>query len=154
MSIWAESYGGHYGPTFADFFLKKNDQIDAGIISAPAVKLNLESLGLMNACIDMVTEMPFFPEFAFNNTYGIQAMNETVYKFSKSNLPKCQNMTATCRALGDKLDPNGTGANAQVNKACNEAYLFCFSSVHDAYWLSGVCVLCRAVFSCHLSLPG
>ena len=105
----------------------------------------------MNACIDIDTQMPTYPEFAFNNTYGIQAMNETVYNFSKSNLPQCQNMTATCRALGDKLDPNGTGANAEVNKACNAAYQFCFSSVHDAYFLSGVCVSCRRICSCPIS---
>ena len=40
------SYGGHYGPTFADYFLSQNVAIDAGKIQGK--KLNLKVLGIGN----------------------------------------------------------------------------------------------------------
>ncbi len=63
LSIWTESwvflfrlrvvalnkshrYGGHYGPTFADYFLLQNDAIDSGEIDG--VPLNLTVLGIIN----------------------------------------------------------------------------------------------------------
>ena len=44
LAIWTESYGGHYGPTFATYFLSQNAAIDAG--TASGVKLNLKVLAI------------------------------------------------------------------------------------------------------------
>ncbi|PFH53266.1 hypothetical protein AMATHDRAFT_1338 [Amanita thiersii Skay4041] len=44
LAIWTESYGGHYGPTFAAYFLSQNAAIDAGTVSG--LKLNLQVLGV------------------------------------------------------------------------------------------------------------
>ncbi|KAJ4231907.1 hypothetical protein NW759_002303 [Fusarium solani] len=32
FGLFSQSYGGHYGPEFADYFLKQNDAIDAGTV--------------------------------------------------------------------------------------------------------------------------
>ena len=44
LAIWTESYGGHYGPTFASYFLDQNDAIAAG--SVDGITLNLKVLGV------------------------------------------------------------------------------------------------------------
>jgi hypothetical protein len=93
---------------------------------------------LVNACIDIDTQMPFYPEFATNNTYGIQAINETAYESAMSALPICQNLTTTCRTMADELDPEDQGTNAEVNKACSDAYLYCFDKVSGPFQATGV----------------
>jgi hypothetical protein len=49
ISIFAESYGGKYGPTFMNYFLKQNEKITNGTISGPGVHyLHLDTLGIVN----------------------------------------------------------------------------------------------------------
>ncbi|KAH0337683.1 alpha/beta-hydrolase, partial [Aureobasidium melanogenum] len=127
FSIWGESYGGHWVPTFADYFYKQNDRISSGGLNATS--LTIESLGLINACIDAETQIPFYPVMAANNTYGIKVFNDTTYASSMAALPKCLNMTKTCRSLASRLDPEGWGNNTDVNNACASAYLYCFDAV-------------------------
>jgi carboxypeptidase C (cathepsin A) len=138
FSIWAESYGGHYGPTFADYFIQQNTRIDTGELGAPAKKYEIETVGLMNACIDLETQMPLYPEYAFNNTYGIKAINESAYKASVEAVPECLRMAKECRALADSKDPEALGNNQEVNDACHNAYKFCFQKVNGAFQASGV----------------
>lgn len=105
----------------------------AGTITAPAIQLHLDTLGLVNACIDIDTQMPTYPEFAFNNTYGIQAINVTQYQTAIASSATCRNMTSVCRMLADEFDPRGLGNKANVNKACLDAYIYCFSKMHDVF---------------------
>lgn len=78
ISLWAESYGGHYGPKFMDFFHKQNQKIADGEISGPGTHyLHLDTLGLVNACIDVLVQDEAYSFFAWNNTYGVKAINET-----------------------------------------------------------------------------
>ncbi|KAF9029483.1 serine carboxypeptidase [Hymenopellis radicata] len=67
LAIWAESYGGHYGPTFADYFLLQNDAIDAGEIDG--VLLNLTVLGIVNGLIDPLLQYPGYISYAQTNPY-------------------------------------------------------------------------------------
>ncbi|KAH0154649.1 alpha/beta-hydrolase, partial [Aureobasidium melanogenum] len=127
FSIWGESYGGHWVPTFADYFYKQNDLISSGHLNATS--LTIESLGLIDACIDAETQIPFYPVMAANNTYGIKVFNDTTYAGSVAALPKCLNLTKTCRSLASRLDPEGWGNNTDVNNACASAYLYCYDAV-------------------------
>ena len=133
MSFWGESYAGHYVPTYSDYFEKQNDLIASGAVKSSAIPLHIDTVGLVNACIDIDTQMPSYPEFAFNNTYGIKAINETQYRSAIESAPACRNLTATCRRVADQQDPQGLGNNQAVNKACLDAFLFCFSKMHDIY---------------------
>lgn len=103
--------------------------------------MQLDTVGLINACIDINTQMPFYPQFAFNNTYGIKAIDETQYKTAVSSFPKCKNLTDTCRSMAEKLDPLGLGNSSDVNKACYGAYTYCFDNMWLPYQGSGVSVL-------------
>lgn len=132
FSIWSESYGGHYGPIFADFFTNQNDKIASGG-NATTKPLQIETVGIINGCIDSAIQIPFYPEFAFNNTYGIQAINKTVYDFARGNVPACLNLTSICSDLAEQKDPNFKGNNDEVNKACQDAFNKCFGTVHAPY---------------------
>lgn len=81
FNLWTLSYGGHWGPTFFEYFYEQNELIKAG--DAQGVQLNMQSLGIFNGIIDIGVQMPFYPEFAFKNQYGIQLVNETIYDFMK-----------------------------------------------------------------------
>jgi carboxypeptidase C (cathepsin A) len=132
FSIWSESYGGHYAPTFADYFQSQNNKIASGALQS-AVPLNLDTLGLVNACIDAETQISFYPAFAYNNTLGIQVINQTEYQFGVQSWPACSKLIQNCRSLGAQKDPAVTGTNADVNKACATAFNTCFATMHDVY---------------------
>ncbi|KXJ89275.1 carboxypeptidase S1, partial [Microdochium bolleyi] len=81
ISLWAESYGGHYGPGFMSYFQKQNDKIRSGKgKEKDAHYLRLDTLGIVNGGIDMVRQIESFISFPHKNTYGIQVFNETVYR--------------------------------------------------------------------------
>jgi hypothetical protein len=82
--------------------------------------------------------MIYFPEFAFNNTYGFQAITEEQYESAIAASDTCKNQTAACRALADEKDPQGVGNQPDVNKACAGAFQYCFSAMHDDFDKSGV----------------
>ncbi|OIW27065.1 alpha/beta-hydrolase [Coniochaeta ligniaria NRRL 30616] len=129
FSIWAESYGGHYGPTFADFFASQSRSITKRGTENAAIPLTLDTVGIVNGCIDILTQMPLYPKMAYNNTYGVQVINETEYNAAVNSFPTCRKMVESCRSLADAQDPLATGTIAVVNKACGDAYSWCFQNV-------------------------
>ncbi|KAF1958446.1 alpha/beta-hydrolase [Byssothecium circinans] len=139
FSIWGESYDGHYGPAFAEYIEQRADEISSkkpsNLTTTGDIALRLDTVGFINPCVDIDTQMPFYPEYAFNNTYGVEFITESNYKYALASIPQCKTMTATCKALADKHDPEGLGNVPEVNKACFTAYDFCFSSIHQNYTL-------------------
>lgn len=127
FSIWGESYAGHYNPVYADYFEQQNDLVANGSINGSAIELHIDTVGLVNACIDIDTQIDYYPEFAYNNTYGLQIINETQYNSARAASSQCKNLTASCRALADAQDPKGLGNKPEVNRACLGAFLYCFS---------------------------
>jgi len=68
ISLWTESYGGRYGPTFARFFQEQNEKIRNGTISEKGTKyIHLDTLGIINGCIDSLIQQPAWPQMAYNN---------------------------------------------------------------------------------------
>lgn len=39
FSIWGESYGGHWVPTFADYFYSQNARIEAGELNGTSLAI-------------------------------------------------------------------------------------------------------------------
>lgn len=50
FNLFTESYGGHYGPAFFNYFYNQNLKIQNG--SMPGYPLNFNSLGIINGIID------------------------------------------------------------------------------------------------------
>jgi carboxypeptidase C (cathepsin A) len=139
ISIWTESYGGRYGPSFAAYFQQQNEKIANKTITTEGETyyIHLDTLGIINGCIDLLTQAPSYPEMAYNNTYGIQVINETVYRQALdawSRPQGCRDLIVTCRALAREGDPAMFGNNATVNAACIEADQFCSNEVEGPYF--------------------
>lgn len=126
VSIWTESYGGHYGPAFADFFQEQNEKIANGTWTeaGEAYEIHLDTLGIINGCIDTLIQEPSYPHMAYNNTYGIQAINQSVYETAMTAFTQpggVRDLIETCRTLAAEGDPENQGNNATVNSACSDA---------------------------------
>ena len=125
ISIWTESYGGKYGPAFTAFFAEQNDKVAKGIISGPGTHyIHLDTLGLVNTCIDSLDSGRSYPDMAFNNTYGIQAVNESIYKqavFEWERAGGLVDRITACEEIAQRLDPDGRGNVEEVNKICRHA---------------------------------
>jgi carboxypeptidase C (cathepsin A) len=50
FNLWTESYGGHYGPAFYNYFYKQNEAIKSGSVSG--VELTMDTLGIINGIVD------------------------------------------------------------------------------------------------------
>lgn len=81
FNLWTESYGGHYGPSFYNYFYEQNQLINNGTIKG--TPLIFDTLGIINGIVDQGIQTPYYPEFAIHNTYGIKAVNDTVYEYMK-----------------------------------------------------------------------
>ncbi|KAK7546083.1 Alpha/Beta hydrolase protein [Phyllosticta citricarpa] len=130
FNLWTESYGGHYGPAFFNYFYEQNEKIANGTSSG--IQLNFNSLGVINGIIDEYTQAPHFPEFALNNSYGIKLYNDTIYQYAKIalNMPNgCLNMIELCRAA-DRSTMAGQAL-------CSEATSMCRDNVEGVYYNFG-----------------
>lgn len=97
FNLMTESYGGHYGPAFFNYFYDQNQAIANG--TQKGKSFNFNSLGIINGIIDEAIQAPYYPEFAVNNTYGIKSVNDTVYsymKFAAYMDGGCLDQIATC----------------------------------------------------------
>lgn len=131
VSIWTESYGGKYGPAFAAFFQEQNEKIANGSWTdvGETYPIHLDTLGIINGCVDPIVQEPSYPEMAYNNTYGIEAINRTVYEAALAAFTApggVRELIETCRQLATESDPENQGNNATVNEAC--------AAANDATW--------------------
>jgi carboxypeptidase C (cathepsin A) len=110
ISLWAESYGGHYGPGFFSFFEHQNEKIANG--SSPekhAHYLYLDTLGIVNGLIDLETQLEAWISYPFNNTYGLQLYNESIYESLMHNLTRpggCKDKVKLCQEALRQQDPD------------------------------------------------
>jgi carboxypeptidase C (cathepsin A) len=73
----------------------------------------------------------------YNNTYGIQAVNESRYEEVIDNLYKeggCLDQIEQCRNISLVYDPTNQGFNQTVNGVCADAETFCSETIRDPYF--------------------
>ncbi|KAB8237192.1 hypothetical protein ETB97_010025 [Aspergillus alliaceus] len=135
VSIWTESYGGRYGPSFAAYIQQQNQRIAGGSLSATPI--NLTTVGIINGCIDLLTQEVSAPDFAYDrNAYGIQGLTRQNYSDSLiaySQKWGCLDRIQLCHHLADTLDPKMYGNVTQVNEACESASDYCQNEVEGPY---------------------
>jgi carboxypeptidase C (cathepsin A) len=103
FGLFTESYGGHIGPTFVDYFQSKNAEIKNGSIKG--INIPVVALGINNGALDPVGQYGSYADFGYNNSYK-QLIDHTTYVEFKHNytiscgpaLAKCAstNTTADC----------------------------------------------------------
>jgi carboxypeptidase C (cathepsin A) len=126
ISLWTESYGGHYGPAFFNFFREQNAKIANGTWNdaGETYQMHLDTLGIINGCVDELIQGLSYPTMAYNNTYDIKAIDRTEYDniiYYWSRAGGLRELVQTCRDLAAEGDPMNRGNNATVNAACSEA---------------------------------
>ncbi|KAK6394760.1 hypothetical protein LTR65_001552 [Meristemomyces frigidus] len=124
ISLFTESYGGHYGPAFVSFFMRQNELIANGTLSGPGLHyLHINTLGIINGCIDMVEQAWSYASFAVNNTYGVKAFSDTEYHRAMYELGRSDGIIDRineCRRMERDLDRNDYGDVRKVNEYCQQ----------------------------------
>jgi carboxypeptidase C (cathepsin A) len=134
ISISTQSYGGRYGPAIMSTFLEQNEKIRNGTQNGTV--LEMDTLVIVNGCIDRQTQWPSYPHIAYNNTYGIEAINFTLYNQSLNAYERpggCRDQINDCHTVARVFDPANTGINATVNQICSAAEGFCTREVRAPY---------------------
>jgi carboxypeptidase C (cathepsin A) len=142
LNLFTESYGGIMGPVFAKFFEDQNQLRASGTLPPSTLVIHVSSLGIINGLIDQKIQMPFYPQFASNNTYNIAAINLMTYYNAMTNLTLpggCIDLISGCRSAMDSADPNGYGNIPAVNEACEAAQLAC-NLIQNLYLPSGLSI--------------
>ncbi|KAF8152369.1 serine carboxypeptidase [Crassisporium funariophilum] len=129
LAIWTESYGGHYGPTFAAFFLSQNAAISAGTVSG--IKLNLKVLGVGDGLTDPLTQYPGYIAYAASNPYHSLVSSTVINRANTSwtSSTGCKAQITSCY--------NG-GSNSVCSKAqnfCNNNILSPLAGNFDVYYV-------------------
>jgi len=137
VGIWTVSYGGYFAPAISAHFQRQNEHIANKTLDDDKAKpIRIGTVGIQNGCIDALANAAAYPEFAYNNTYGIEAITKDVYEATKQNITKpggCYDLINACRAAGDVGDPLETGLNQTVNELCATATAYCFGVVQGAF---------------------
>ena len=139
ISIATESYGGRYGPAYTAYFEEQNQKIENGTwvdTDGEMYIIHLDTLLLINSCIDRQIQWPSYPHIAYNNTYGIQTVNESIYQQMMDayyDPGGCRDQIDTCRELSLLYDPTQRGYNSSVNQICEVAETYCSAYVRGPY---------------------
>ncbi|MCJ1418966.1 hypothetical protein MMC32_005317 [Xylographa parallela] len=141
INLFAESYGGKYGPIFATVWEQQNNARQNGSISKNnTLEIRLSSLGILQGCVDDLVQGRFYPIFANNNTYGIQSYS-TIDELNAANsylsADGCQQQILACRNAVNSMDPLDDGDITTVNQICQAAEENCNNNVIGPYEASG-----------------
>ncbi|KAE9967513.1 hypothetical protein EG328_008164 [Venturia inaequalis] len=66
-----ESYGGHYGPVFAEYAMKQNEICADGTVQVP-----ISAVLIINGLFNGLLQYPAYYKYAVNNPYRVQMMNQ------------------------------------------------------------------------------
>ncbi|KAF7552149.1 hypothetical protein G7046_g7510 [Stylonectria norvegica] len=140
INLFAESYGGRYGPVFAETFEEQNAKRLTGELPRNAtLELHLSALGIVNGCVDMETQVPLYPVFANSNSYGFKALSDEEAAFYTEKYEAdggCKDLLNQCVTAVKVDDPNGDGNSSSTNSLCSQAQTTC-NEVQNAYFTSG-----------------
>lgn len=94
--VVGESYGGHYAPSVAQ-------RLYRGLKSGDS-NMNLKGLAVGNGLTNPAIQYQYYPQMAYNNSYGIKTVSEAQYNQMQSTVQSCvklingcQNFTGECR---------------------------------------------------------
>lgn len=118
LHLATDSYGGHYGPIFSDYFMKQNEEN-----ISDAMKISLHSLLIGNGWMDPVIQFQAYYNFTVSpgNTYDLSFYNTSTQQKLYDNLygkGNCVDRLQTCENHGD-------------DSQCAAADKFCISNVQS-----------------------
>ncbi|KAK0278736.1 hypothetical protein LTR35_009000 [Friedmanniomyces endolithicus] len=133
ISLWGNSYGGYTVPVTAAYFVSQNEKIqNEKLNGSAAVELPVDTIGFTNGCTDLLYQLEYYPQMAYNNTHGLQVINETVYEMAMAAVPACLQLVRDCRSLSEEYVPDEFAFNETVNAVCTNATATC-AAIGAAY---------------------
>lgn len=136
VAIWTESYGGRYGPGFSTYIQQQNMRISEGELNG-AIPINLTTLGIINGCVDLETQITSRPEFAYDrnpyNILGITRHNYSDALIAYSEKGGCHDQILECLHWAETNDPHMLGNHRETNRICERASDFCQNEVEGPY---------------------
>ncbi|KAH9887597.1 serine carboxypeptidase [Cubamyces lactineus] len=129
FALWTESYGGHYGPDFAAYFLQQNAAIASGSISG--IPINLKVLGVGDGLTDPLNQYPGYISYAASNPYHPLVSSTTINRANSSwsRSGGCKDQITECYNTGNE----GTCSEAQ--SFCNNDILSPLAGNYDVYYV-------------------
>ncbi|CAM1510219.1 Fc.00g005540.m01.CDS01 [Cosmosporella sp. VM-42] len=112
FGLFTESYGGHYGPKFANYFLEQNKKIEEGC--EKGTKIDMIALGINNGWIDPKPQFKAYATYAYNNPYKKILDDTNIKRFLDVYKDMCAPALDNCTSLvGDDE------ACANADDVCN-----------------------------------
>ncbi|KAI9660004.1 MAG: hypothetical protein M1821_001356 [Bathelium mastoideum] len=114
-----ESYGGHYGPIFNEYFEQQNAKNISG-----AHKISLLSVGVGNGWFDPIAQYAAYYNYSVfpgNSYVGESFFNESVKEMMYNSM----------YGEGNCLDQLNYCASSGIDDVCNFADQFCYNEVED-----------------------
>ncbi|KAL7936598.1 Alpha/Beta hydrolase protein [Trichoderma chlorosporum] len=131
FGIFTESYGGHFGPRFSEFFQAQNADIASGKIQGQTI--NLVALGINNGYYDEAIAATNFPRFSTNNSYYPLINNSIALEYVSQIESQCLPGLSTCAPFEDGHYDDciaAEGPCAAVENNFSQFYLTNYST-HD-----------------------
>ena len=114
--------------------VQQNVKISHGSIKGKVI--DVDTVGWTNGCVDLLHQGEWYPDQAYNNTYGLHVIPKDAYEEAKQHFAKlggCRDQILECRRLGDLYDPHQFNINSTVSKICVEAEVYCATYVLGPY---------------------
>lgn len=141
VNLFTESYGGKYGPAFAALWERQNQLRKSTPLSqSKTLEVRLESVGIIQGCVDDLVQGRFYPMFANNNTYSIRAISLGDQQASANSFLSadgCQQLIQSCRTAAASMDSEDVGDVAAVNQKCRTAQYSCNNNLLGPFIKSG-----------------
>lgn len=136
VNLFSESYGGKYGPIFAEVWEVENEKRKNGTTpAASTIDIHLTSLGIVNGCVDDLIQGPYYAAMMVNNTYGFKAIPPIQAALVNASFYQpggCQDLISQCRTA--------VAVNSYSNSSstiCARAQDMCTTSLLDPYGDTG-----------------
>lgn len=141
VNLFTESYGGKYGPAFAALWERQNQlRKSTPLPQSKTLEVRLDSVGIIQGCVDDLVQGRFYPIFANYNTYNIRAISLGDQQASANSFLSangCQQLIQSCRTAAASMDSENVGDVAVVNQKCRTAQVSCNDNLLGPYIKSG-----------------
>lgn len=125
FAIWTESYGGHYGPIMADYFVQMNQNVSqSGNFLIP-----VKTLGIGNGIVSPLIQYPYYMDYAKSNPYQQLVTDDIIANATRMYNQEggCKELITLCQTTFDPL----RCSNAQA--FCNNNILGVLNGERDVY---------------------
>ncbi|KAI1797598.1 serine carboxypeptidase [Ganoderma leucocontextum] len=129
FALWTESYGGHYGPTFAAYILDQNAGIANKTVNGTTI--NLKFLGIGDGLTDPLSQYPGYLTYAASNPYHPLVSNDVLQEAITA-----WNATGGCRdQIQSCYSQNDNNVCSQAQNICNQRILNAALGPYDPYYV-------------------